>query len=449
MAHILVVDDEDKMRHLLSMMLERSGHHVDEASDGVEAFSKIKEIPFDMVITDIKMPRMSGVELLDAVKQTGISCPIVFITAFATVESAVEAMRAGAADYITKPFDEARIQLTVERTLNLSRVMNENRELRQKLERVSGPDAIIHESPAMDRIMTQAAKVALSDSVVLITGESGTGKELLARFIHHSSHRRTNRFVAINCAAISPQLVESELFGYEKGAFTGADKQTQGKFEFASSGTLFMDEIGDLPLEAQAKLLRTLQEQTVRRVGGNREIPVDVRIVCATNQILTELVEGGQFRQDLFFRINVVPIELPPLRARKEDILPLCRHFLEKFGQGRHLELTDGAIRLLSQYSWPGNVRELANTMERTTIFGPEKGSITTDALAFLRGLGPERDCDNGFQLPPQGISIDHLMIDLVKQSLAMAGNNQTRAAELLGLTRARFRVLLKNARGK
>ncbi|PIE67739.1 MAG: histidine kinase [Deltaproteobacteria bacterium] len=448
MAHILVVDDEDKMRHLLSMMLERNGHRVDDASDGVDAWSKIQSVPFDMVITDIKMPRMSGVELLDKVKKKGLSCPVVFITAFATVESAVEAMRGGAADYITKPFDEERIQLTVARTLNLSRVMSENRELRRKLAQVSGADAIVHDSPAMDRVMALAGKVARSDSVVLITGESGTGKELLARFIHHASNRRADRFVAINCAAISSQLVESELFGYEKGAFTGADRQTQGKFEFASNGTLFMDEIGDLPLEAQAKLLRTLQEQTVRRVGGNREISVDVRIVCATNQNLTELVENGRFRQDLFFRINVVPIELPPLRERREDILPLCTHFLQKFGEGRSLELTDSAVRLLTRYSWPGNVRELANTMERATIFGPEKGGITAETLAFLKGQNSGGGGANGFQLPPQGISMDALMGDLVNQSLALAGNNQTRAAELLGVTRARFRVLMKNALG-
>ena len=448
MAHILVVDDEDKMRHLLSIMLERSGHRVDDASDGRQAWEKIKSVAYDMAITDIKMPRMSGLELLQRIKQEEVACPVVFITAFATVDSAVDAMRSGAADYITKPFDEDRIQLTVERTLHLSRVMNENRELKQRLAQAGSPDNIIYESTTMESVMSLAAKVAQSESAAMITGESGTGKELLARFIHSSSPRKNNRFVAINCAAISPQLVESELFGYEKGAFTGADRQTQGKFEFASQGTLFMDEIGDLPLEAQAKLLRTLQEKSIRRVGGNREIPVDVRIVCATNQNLTERVESGQFRHDLFFRINVVPIELPPLRERREDILPLCRHFLQRFSQGRPPELTDGAIRLLTRYPWPGNVRELANCMERALILGPEQGGITVETLAYLERPENGSACTPNFQLPPQGLSLDTLVNDLVEQALEISNNNQTRAAELLGLTRAKFRVLMKNASG-
>jgi DNA-binding NtrC family response regulator len=332
MIHILVVDDEERMRHLLSIMLERKGYRVDQAGDGLEAFEMILETAYDMVICDIKMPHLDGIGLLEKLHDHRISCPVIFITAFATVDSAVDAMRRGAVDYITKPFEEERILLTVQRTLNVSRIMAENRELKQELKRAAGPDEIVYVSKAMAEIMDLASKVARSDSVVLISGESGTGKELLARYIHREGKRGEGRFVPVNCAAISPNLVESELFGHEKGAFTGADRKAIGKFEFASGGTLFLDEIGDLPLEAQAKLLRALQEKKIQRVGGNEEISVDARFICATNRRLEELVETEEFRQDLFFRINVFPIHSPPLRERMDDIIPLAEHFLKKKG---------------------------------------------------------------------------------------------------------------------
>ena len=446
MANILVVDDEAKMRHLLSIMLEGHGHTVENASDGLEALELIKEKPFDMVITDIKMPRMSGIELLDRLKQDDLLCPVVFITAFATVESAVDAMRMGAVDYITKPFEADRIRLTVERTLNLSRVIEENRELKKKLRQSGRTAEIIYRSAVMERIMQLAGRAAKSESVVMVTGESGTGKELLARFIHDNSTRMKGRFVAINCAAIAPTLVEAELYGYEKGAFTGAARQTQGKFEYAARGTLFMDEIGDLPPDAQAKLLRALQEKTIMRVGGNREIPVDVRIVCATNQNLKAMVEKGAFRQDLFFRINVLPIELPPLRQRIEDVSLLCEFFLKKLEPDREIKISDGAMRLLTSYPWPGNIRELANAMERAVILSPDHGAITVDSLSFLNTVSCGQNDAEGFRLPPAGFSLEHFQQDLVRQALDMAGNNQTQAAKLLGLTRAKFRVLMKNA---
>ncbi|MFZ5569110.1 MAG: sigma-54-dependent transcriptional regulator [Thermodesulfobacteriota bacterium] len=445
MAHILIVDDEEKMRHLLALLLQRNGHTTEQASDGLEAYAKIKETPYDMVISDIKMPRMSGVELLQKVKAEDLPCPFVFITAFATVDSAVESMRMGASDYITKPFEEDRIQLTIERTLNFSRVIQENKELKRELSLVAGAGDIVYRSKAMQSVMELAAKVARSDSVVMIQGESGTGKELLARYIHSQSGRRNGRFVPINCAAIPASLVESELFGYEKGAFTGAERRTKGKFEFASQGTLLMDEIGDLPLEAQAKLLRTLQEKTVRRVGGNEEIPVDARFICATNQNLMESVRNGRFRQDLFYRINVVPIELPPLRERTEDILPLCQHFLNLLGEGRAMELTDGAGRMLTAYRWPGNVRELANAMERAMIIGSDREAITAETLSFLNNAGASDPGSRNFQLPPGGICLEDFNKEMVHQALRMTGNNQTQAAKLLGLTRAKLRVFLKN----
>ena len=444
MAYILVVDDEKKMRHLLSIMLERSGHNVAQACDGIEAFEKVQSTPFDMVITDIKMPRMDGTELLNKIKEQDLSCPVVFITAYATVESAVETMRQGAADYITKPFDEDHILLTVERTLKLSRILAENRELRQNIEKLAGDHNIVYQSEQMSKVMELVSKVAKSDSAVLITGESGTGKELFARFIHFESARSKGRFVPVNCAAISPNLVESELFGYEKGAFTGADRKTQGKFEFASGGTLILDEVGDLPLEAQAKLLRALEEKKMRRVGGNEEIDIDVRVICITNRNLTDLVQKGGFREDLFFRINVFPIHPPPLRERPVDIVPLAQYFLENMNDGPEIRITQGAVRMLKEYTWPGNVRELANAMERAVILSADQGAITSETLSFLKNPGCGILNNNGFQLPPEGISMEALQKDIVKQALEKTGNNQTASAKLLGLTRAKFRVLMK-----
>ncbi|MCF8083527.1 MAG: sigma-54 dependent transcriptional regulator [Deltaproteobacteria bacterium] len=443
MAHILIVDDEARMRHLLSIMLTRKGHRVDQAGDGVEALEMIESTPFDMVITDIKMPRLDGIGLLKEVSRMDIPCPVVFITAFATVESAVEAMRLGAADYITKPFDDSRILLTVERTLNVSRIMAENRDLKRELAEAVGREKIVYESEKMAEIIDLASRVARSDSAVLIVGESGTGKELLARFIHNAGRRKDKRFVPVNCAAISPNLVESELFGHERGAFTGAVRATTGKFGYASGGTIFLDEIGDLPLDAQAKLLRSLQEKKIQRVGGNEELPIDVRVICATNQNLERLVEKGTFREDLYFRINVFPIQPPPLRERLEDVLPLTRHFLTALGGNPDTQLTDGAVRLLMAYDWPGNVRELANVMERGMILAGGE-AITAHTLSFLRQDAASTHTDPCFSIPSGGLSLEKMEEDLVRQALETAGNNQTAAARLLGLTRAKFRVLLR-----
>ncbi|MFP4534045.1 MAG: sigma-54 interaction domain-containing protein, partial [Desulfobacterales bacterium] len=312
----------------------------------------------------------------------------------------------------------------------------------------AGGHEIIYQSEKMARVIEHARRVAASDTAVLITGESGTGKEIIARFIHDSSSRRKGRFVPVNCAAISPQLVESELFGHEKGAFTGADRRTKGKFEYADAGTLFLDEIGDLPLEAQAKLLRALQDKKIQRVGGNAEIPLDVRIVCATNQDLQKKVDAGQFRQDLLYRINVFPIESPSLRERPEDIPPIAGHFLKKSADGRKMRLTDGALRVLQAYPWPGNVRELANAMERVKILDSGDGVVTAEMLSFLRSGACGQETAGNFRLPPEGISLEALQKALVRQALEMTGENQSAAAKLLGLTRAKFRVLVKNAMG-
>ncbi len=448
MARILVVDDEEKMRKLLCIMLSRRGHDTAEAGHGRQALQMLEEQRFDLIISDIRMPVMDGMEMLRAMKDRDISVPVIFITAFATVESAVEAMRAGALDYITKPFDEARIHLTVERTLNAAKIMAENRRLREELKAATGQDEIVYVSRAMAQVMELARQVADQDSVVLLTGESGTGKELLARFIHNASQRSSGRFVPVNCAAISASLVESELFGHEKGAFTGADRRRSGKFEYAAGGTLFMDEIGDLPLEAQAKLLRVLQDKRIQRVGGNEEIYVDVRVICATNRDLEEMVEKGEFRKDLFFRINVFPIHLPPLRERKEDIEPLANYFLKRFGRGAELEITPAAVRLLASYPWPGNVRELSNAIERAAILGMKEGRITERTFSFLTlpdtGPAGTRKGADAFELPADGIDLEALERSLARQALERSGNNQSAAARLLGLSRSKFRTLLK-----
>ncbi|MBN1832517.1 MAG: sigma-54-dependent Fis family transcriptional regulator [Deltaproteobacteria bacterium] len=445
-SHILIVDDEERMRYLLSKMLEDRGYRVSQAGDGVEALEMVRQSSYHMVITDIKMPRMNGLELLEKIKPLQI--PVVFITAFATVDSAVEAMRTGAVDYITKPFEEDRILVTVERTLRLSRLMTENVELKQKLRKAEEPGEVIYVSDIMAGVMDSASRVAKSDSGVFITGESGTGKELLARYIHDQSARGPNRFVPVNCAAISPSLVESELFGHEKGSFTGADRRVEGKFEYAAQGTLLLDEIGDLPLEAQAKLLRALQEKKIQRVGGNEEIPVDVRVICATNKKLNRLVEAGQFRKDLFFRINVFPIHLPTLAERTEDIVPLAEYFLKKLDMiVPSPRLDETAVKCLLKYPWPGNVRELANALERAAIHSGDTGIITGKTLSFLTGSAIPRGDHEGFELPVGGIHLEELENDLIRQACERAGNNQTEAARLLGVTRGKFRTMMKQSK--
>jgi len=444
MARILIVDDEERIRHLLAIMLGRRGHQVDQAGDGVEALEMINAKPFDLVITDIKMPRMDGMELLKRIMEMDIPYPVIFITAFATVESAVEAMRQGAVDYITKPFEEARILLTVERTLGVSRIIAENRNLKKEIRKQAGAEEIVYASEKMTNAMDLAGMVSGTATAVMISGESGTGKELLARFIHNASPRAKERFVPVNCAAISPHLVESELFGHEKGSFTGAIQRSLGKFEYADKGTLFLDELGDLSLDAQARLLRALQEKKIQRVGGNEEIPVDIRFIGATNQNLSENVKKGTFREDLFFRINVFPIELPPLRERADDVILLAKHFLHRLQDGADkVQFSNGALKVLKDYRWPGNVRELANAVERAMILAQNKGNITSETLSFLetsQALTPVRTV---FRLPPEGISLEDIQKDLVRQALETCKDNQSAAARTLGLTRSKFRVLL------
>jgi len=443
--HILLVDDETKMRTLLSMMLEKKGYKTDQAADGKAALKKLMAATYDLVISDIKMPEMDGKELIKCMRKQNILTPVVFITAFATIDSAVEMMRQGAADYVTKPFDESKLLLAIEKALVLSGLIAENQEMKKVIAKAATGADLIYKSKQMEEVVSLAENVATVDTAVLILGESGTGKEVVANYIHQKSLRKNQRFVPVNCAAISANLVESELFGYEKGAFTGAADRTRGKFEFADKGTLFLDEIGDLPLKSQGKLLRALQEKKFQRVGGNEEIPVDVRVICATNQNLEQMVQQKKFRQDLFYRINVFPIVIPPLRQRKDDIVPLAEYIMKTFTFGKGRTLTEGACQKLKDYPWPGNVRELANVLERGLILSRNADQITADTLSFLQVAQAGNTRQVVIRLPAGGIPLQQVQVSLVKQALQAASNNQTTAAKLLGLSRSKLRVLLKN----
>ena len=448
MVEILIVDDEEKMRNLLSMMLERKGFRVDKAIHGKDAMQLLAKNTYDLVISDIKMPEMDGKALIAQMKKEKILTPVIFITAFATIDSAIEMMQQGAIDYVTKPFDDAKILLTIEKAMTLSRLITENQEMKEVIAKTGQGHELIYSSNGMKEVVELAENVATVDTAVLILGESGTGKEMIASHVHKTSFRKDNRFVPVNCAAISSNLVESELFGYEKGAFTGAATRTRGKFEFADKGTLFLDEIGDLPLESQGKLLRALQEKKFQRVGGNEEIPVDVRVICATNKNLEQMVHKGKFRQDLFYRINVFPIVLPPLRQRKEDIVSLAEYLMKTFPFGQNHTLTEGACQKLKEYPWPGNVRELANVLERCLILTRDTGQVTADTLSFLRVNQTQATRQVVVKLPAGGIPLEQVQMSLVKQALQSAGNNQTTAAKLLSLSRSKFRVLVKNMDG-
>ena len=446
MARILIVDDEERIRLILRIMLTGAGHQVDEAPSGEDALLALDRDAVDLVISDVRMEGMGGMELLAAIRERELGCPVVFVTAFATLESAVEALRLGASDYLVKPFDEKDVLLAVERALGVRRILKENIRLKKESGAAGQSGPVIFVSPSMRKVHDLAVKVAVSDATVLLTGESGTGKEVVARLIHQASPRCHERFVAVNCAAMAPSLVEAELFGHEKGAFTGADKARPGKFEFAAGGTLFLDEIGELPIEAQAKLLRAIQEKSVQRVGGNQEIPVRCRLVCATNRDLARLANEGRFREDLFYRLAVFPIALPPLRERKQDIVALVRHCVEKLGN-RPVEgevLTPAAQRQLQDYSWPGNVRELFNVVERAMIM---KGGATPFSSDDFPQLGWEeaisRPIDELFRIPPSGLDYEELQRSIVRQALELTAGNQSASARLLKVSRQRFRTLL------
>ena len=443
MAHILIVDDEKKIRDILRIMLTLKGHIIDEAENGIKALEKIEQNAYDLVIADIKMPKLNGIDLLKKLNDSEYPIPVIFITAYGSIDSAVEAMRLGAIDYIAKPFEEERIMLAIERSLGISKLLSEKKALQKELEDRTLPKDIICESPHMKKVIENVKKVAmLKDTTVIVTGESGVGKEVIARYLHSISERKNHRFIAINCAAIPSELIESELFGHEKGAFTGASQRKKGIFEAANGGTVFLDEVGDLPLDAQAKMLRVLQERKVQRIGGVEEIPVDVRVIAATNKDLEKLVQEKKFREDLYYRLHVFPVHIPPLRERKQDILPLVDHFIRQImGKTSKPFITAGAKKILESYPFPGNVRELRNAVERAIILAGSALPLTAEHFSFLT---PKPSAKKIFELPPEGISLEALEKELIKQALERTSGNKSAAARILGLTRSKFRTRLK-----
>ncbi|HEV7396178.1 MAG TPA: sigma-54 dependent transcriptional regulator [Pyrinomonadaceae bacterium] len=371
MPDILLVEDKDSLRRVLRLTLENAGYTVTEAADAREAQMEIARAPHRMVLTDLRMPHGSGMDVLHAARAADPDIPVIVMTAFGSIDEAVQAMKDGAHDFLQKPVDSNHLLLLVERALEQARLRTENILLREEWSKHYGFPRIIGESESIKKAVAETQRVAQTEANVLLLGESGTGKELFARAVHHLSNRRDKPFVAINCAAIPETLIENELFGHERGSFTGANDRRQGKFELASSGTVFLDEIGELPLAVQGKLLRAIEEKVIDRIGGRAPIPVDVRVVAATNKDLKKAVDQGEFRGDLFFRLAVFPIEIPPLRERGDDIDKLAKHFAAQLGKelrGREATLSDSALAALTNHRWPGNVRELENAIERACI---------------------------------------------------------------------------------
>jgi two-component system, NtrC family, response regulator AtoC len=448
---ILVVDDEPKMRRVLEIMLQKMGHRVLGAGNGVEALALFQANSVDLVITDLRMPEMDGIALLAALRAQASEVPVMVITAHGTIETAVAAMKHGACDYILRPFDIDVVELAVARVLNGAAVAQQNAFLREEIDR--GWDAFVGTSQPMRAVYELIQRVGPSKASVLITGETGTGKELAARAVHNASPRRAKLFVPINCAAIPADILESELFGYEKGAFTGAVKARVGKFELADGGTIFLDELTEMPLPLQAKLLRVLQENTIERLGGNRVIELDLRVIAATNRDPLASVREGTLREDLYYRVNVFSVELPPLRARTEDIAGLVEHFIVKHGHSTaDTHLTPPALERLRDYDWPGNVRELENMVERALILsggGPlDESHFLLNPRAAESRPKPAAPAAEGQKAPPPlNQAVEDLEAQLIDAALAQTDGNKAKAAALLDISERTLWYKLKKYR--
>jgi DNA-binding NtrC family response regulator len=440
-ARILIADDDPDILQVLGDRLSAQGYDVATARDGIEALETLRSDPPDLVLLDLMMPRMGGMEVLQKIRDENLDVTALVITATGSVRTAVDAMRNGAYDFLMKPFDPQQVSLTIRKALEREGLRRRNRLLTSQISENS-PD-LVGQSPVMREIAATAKKAAEARSTVLILGESGTGKEVLARSIHRWSERRDNPFVAVNCVALSEDLLESEMFGHEKGAFTGAIQRKAGKFEVADGGTLFLDEIAEMKAELQAKLLRVLQEHRFERVGGTRSLDVDVRILAATNRDLDAAMAGGTFRQDLYFRLNVITLRMPPLRERREDIPLLQDHFLGRFASDtkrRVSRVAPETTRLLMNYDWPGNVRELENTIERALVLGQDEEIVPDDLPAHIVDHAMrEEDPDASFHG-----QVRRLKADLIREALRQAGGHQRRAADLLGLNPTYLSRLIK-----
>jgi DNA-binding NtrC family response regulator len=449
---ILLVEDKDSLRQMLSTAIKKAGYSVDEAADGNIAIEKIRKQPYHLILTDLRLPTLSGLELLKVQKDIDPTIPVLIMTAYGTIEEAVQAMKEGAFDFVPKPVDMSHLFLLVERALEQRRLLLENILLKEDFQRNYGIPKIIGESGAIQTVSREIQRVAPTDATVLLTGESGTGKEVFSRAIHQLSPRRDKSFVTVNCAAIPSSLIENELFGHEKGSYTGAFNRKIGKFELADQGTMFLDEIGELHPSVQAKVLRVIEEQCFERIGGLETIHVNARVVAATNRNLQDQVAKKEFREDLFFRLSVFPIHIPPLRERMSDVRPLAQFFVDKFSRDLHrqgLQLSPEAAQALEEYSWPGNVRELQNTIERAVIlsdgkairpadlnFAFEQRKTTDDFVHFLDLSGSLSDVAGRATRAAEKVKI--------KQALELSNWNKTVAAEILDVS---YKTLLNKVK--
>jgi two-component system response regulator HydG len=448
---ILVVDDDTAHRTMLRTLIGGWGYEIVEADDGAVAIDKVKNHFYDLVLMDVRMVKISGLEALEKIKSYNPAIPIIIMTAFSSVETAVDALKKGAHDYLTKPLDFDKLRITIERSMEHTRLKEENRQLRESLGQHFDRRNIIGQSPAMTSLLETVAQVAPSEATVLITGDSGTGKELIAGAIHFNSHRKDGPFIKLNCAAITETLLESELFGHEKGAFTGAERRKEGRFYQAHGGSLFLDEVSEMSLTMQVKLLRVLQEREFSRVGGERTIQVDVRLMAATNKNLPELIGNGEFREDLYYRLNVVGLEIPPLKQRREDIPLLAQNFLEVFAARNHKQIkgyTPGAMDHLIRYAWPGNVRELMNAVERAVVLSQAAFLAESDFTnipgteAIRHDFGPDNIN------PPTGMDgatpLEEVEKTTILNTLEASGGNKSETARRLGITRKTLHKKLK-----
>jgi DNA-binding NtrC family response regulator len=443
MPTILIVEDEAKMRRLLELNLGEDGFNTLSAGDAEAGLKLLRENSVNLVVTDLKLPGMNGLEFLQVIKRQNAALPVVVMTAFGSVETAVEAMKAGAADYVLKPFSLSEMRMVVHKELDVHNLREENRSLREALGKRYAHPNVVARSAKMQEVLATVDRVAPTNSTVLLGGESGVGKDLIARAIHEKSRRAAGPFIKINSTAIPENLLESELFGYEKGAFTGAAASKPGKFELADKGTLFLDEIGDVPPVIQVKLLRVLQEREFERLGGTRTVKVDVRLIAATNRDLREALEQGTFREDLYYRLNVVPIDIAPLRQRKEDIPDLVNLFIGRFAgdSGKPVEgITPEAMQLLVNYHWPGNVRELQNIIERACALA--KGTVLKVDDIHL-DVRPARAVNGAGNFLPEGMTLEQWEDEMIRESLRRANGNKSQAARLLGLSRNALRYRL------
>jgi DNA-binding NtrC family response regulator len=443
MPAILIVEDEAKMRRLLELNLGEDGFTTFSAGEAETGLKLLREHAIDLVLTDLKLPGMNGLEFLQTIKRQNAALPVVVMTAFGSVETAVEAMKAGASDYVLKPFSLTEMRMVIRKELDVRNLREENRSLREALgKRYSHPN-IVARSAKMQEVLATVERVAPTNSTVLLGGESGVGKDLIARAIHEKSRRASGPFLKINSTAIPENLLESELFGFEKGAFTGAAASKPGKFELADKGTLFLDEIGDVPPATQVKLLRVLQEREFERLGGTKTIKVDVRLIAATNRDLRAALEEGTFREDLYYRLNVVPIDIAPLRERREDIPELANLFLTRFAgdSGKPVEsISADAMKVLVNYHWPGNVRELQNIVERACALA--KGSVLEPADIHL-DVRPAKAANGASGFLPDGMTLEQWEDEMVQEALRRANGNKSQAARLLGLSRNALRYRL------